>query len=80
MSVSSLKKAERFSKERYESGIETLQNFLDTQQRRYSAEQALHRLQQTLWNTRISLYLALGGDWFDDDSNESMDCEDKEVS
>lgn len=79
LSVSSLKKAERFSKERYESGIETLQNFLDTQQRRYSAEQALYRLQQTLWNTRISLYLALGGDWFDD-SNKSINCESKGVS
>jgi outer membrane protein TolC len=63
-SVSSLRRAEKIARGRYEDGIQSLQNYLDTQQRRYVTEQSLYRLYQTQWNNRIALYLALGGDWF----------------
>lgn len=72
-SVVALKKAEEISRERYLQGILSLQNFLDTQQRRYNIEQSLLGVQQQKWNARISLYLALGGDWFDKNGYAPLD-------
>lgn len=66
MSVSALRKAETISKDRFSRGIESLQDVLNTQQRRYTSEQIYYRLQQQRWNARIALYLALGGDWLND--------------
>ena len=63
-SVQSLKGAENISKDRYLRGIESLSDYLDSQQLLYTAEQNLILTQQAKWNTRIGLYLALGGDWF----------------
>lgn len=65
-SVDLLRAAEKLAKDRYQRGIETLRNYLDTQQSRYAAEQALLELQQQKWNARVALYLALGGDWYDE--------------
>ena len=63
-STNALRQAEEISKDRYLKGLLTLQNYLDTQQRRYNLEQSLLGKQQEKWNARIALYLALGGDWF----------------
>ncbi len=68
-SLKALEKAEDISNDRYMRGILSLNDFLDIQQRRYSIEQTLLSAQQQKWNARISLYLALGGDWF---SNEKQ--------
>ena len=67
-SVDALRQAEAVSEDRYVKGIQTLQQFLETQQRRYLAEQSYLSLQQVRWNTRIALYLALGGDWLGDET------------
>jgi len=58
-----LEKAEDVAEERYIRGILTLTEFLDVQQRGYIAEQNYLNAQQAKWDARISLYLALGGDW-----------------
>ena len=63
-SVDAIRLAESTAQTRYIRGIETLQNLLNIQQQRYQAEQGLFSAQQTKWNTRIALYLSLGGDWF----------------
>lgn len=64
-SVGALRRAEDISKGRFSRGIETLRDVLDIQQRRYASEQLYIRRQQEKWNTRVALYLALGGDWFE---------------
>ncbi|MEO0369351.1 MAG: TolC family protein, partial [Pseudomonadota bacterium] len=64
LSLTALKQAERLTENRYLNGVETLRNFLETQQRRYQTEQSYLLTQQEKWRARINLYLALGGDWF----------------
>ncbi len=66
-SVSNARAAETNAQERYAKGIETLLSVLDTQRRRQNAEIALLSAQQSYWNARIALYLALGGDWLERD-------------
>jgi multidrug efflux system outer membrane protein len=70
-SVEIIRKAEAISESRYRQGIESLRAYLETQQRRYLIEQNWLRLQQEKWSNRISLYLALGGDWLNDDEKIS---------
>lgn len=72
-SVDALKKAEAISQKRYRSGLIPLRDFLDTQQRRYQIEQSAILREQEKWNTRIALYLALGGDWFSKKSNDQQE-------
>ena len=62
-SLTALRKAEKLTQDRYLSGIATLQQYLDIQQRRYATEQRFKLKQQEKWATRSALYLALGGDW-----------------
>lgn len=64
-SVVALREAERLIESRYRKGIETLREFLETQQRRYLVERNWLRSQQEKWNARVDLYLALGGDWIE---------------
>ena len=59
--VDALRAAEAIAEKRYQQGLQTLQSFLETRQRRYQAEQSWLRARQLRWSTRISLYLALGG-------------------
>lgn len=73
-SVQALKNAVTISDDRYSRGIETLQNLLDTQQRTYLREQEYILTQQSRWNARIDLYLALGGDWFEQDMAADHTC------
>ncbi len=58
-----LHKAEAIIAERYIQGVENFQVLLDAQRDLYTAEQGLLTAQSAYWNARISLYLALGGDW-----------------
>jgi NodT family efflux transporter outer membrane factor (OMF) lipoprotein len=66
-SLNALKKSETFAKNRYENGLQTMQNYLDIQQNKYLAEQKLYQIYQSHWDNRIALYLALGGDWFNNE-------------
>lgn len=62
-SLEALRQAEQLSRDRYRDGLISLQSYLEIEQRRYRTEQNRLRTQQLRWRTRISLYLALGGDW-----------------
>lgn len=55
--------AERLARARFSQGLEPLVTLLETQRRRRSTEQALPSAKGMLWNARVSLFLALGGDW-----------------
>lgn len=56
--------AEGLARTRYERGLENLLVVLDTERRRAAAEDLALRLEQSVWNARTDLHLALGGDWF----------------
>lgn len=64
--VAAQKKAEKITEARYLRGIESLRNWLDTQQALYTLEQGYIGLEQQAWDARINLILALGGDWTGD--------------
>lgn len=64
--VEDARAADRMARERYERGVESLLAVLDTERRWRAAEDALLRARADLWNARIDLHLALGGDWLDD--------------
>lgn len=55
--------ADRLAKERYQRGVETLITVLETERRLRLAEQAIITSTADVWNARIDLFLALGGDW-----------------
>jgi len=72
-SVQSLQKAENLSRNRYIAGLDDLQDYLNIQQNRYNAMLQLHQVYQDMWINRVNLYLALGGDWFNDDNVGACD-------
>lgn len=55
--------ADRLAKQRYQRGVETLLTVLETERRLRLAEQAIITATADVWNARIDLFLALGGDW-----------------
>ncbi|MCA9002701.1 MAG: TolC family protein, partial [Planctomycetes bacterium] len=55
--------AESLARDRYSKGVGNLLVVLDTERRRAAAEDLALRLQQLIWNARVDLHLALGGDW-----------------
>jgi len=55
--------AEDLSRQRYQRGLESILTVLDSERRRRLAEEQLAVLKGQLWTNRISLFLALGGDW-----------------
>ncbi len=55
--------AEDLARERYSRGVGPLLTVLDTERRRASAEDSALLLEQSIWNARIDLHLALGGTW-----------------
>lgn len=61
--VDKAQQAERIARRRYTQGVETLMTVLETERRRHQAEQAMIEAQQTVWEARVDLCLALGGDW-----------------
>ena len=56
-------KAENLARDRYSKGVESLLTVLDTERRRISAENELASAIKNLYNARVDLYLAIGGDW-----------------
>jgi multidrug efflux system outer membrane protein len=61
--VAEARAADRLAKERYQRGVETLITVLETERRLRLAEQAIITNTADVWNARIDLFLALGGDW-----------------
>jgi multidrug efflux system outer membrane protein len=61
--VSEARAADRLAKQRYQRGVETLLTVLETERRLRLAEQAIITATLEVWNARIDLFLALGGDW-----------------
>ncbi len=61
--VAEARAADRLSKQRYQRGVETLLRVLETERRLRLAEQAIITSTADVWNARIDLFLALGGDW-----------------
>ncbi|MEE4270508.1 MAG: efflux transporter outer membrane subunit [Thermoanaerobaculales bacterium] len=61
--VDEARAADRIAKERYQRGVEGLLTVLETERRLRLAEQAIITSTSNVWNARIDLHLALGGDW-----------------
>jgi len=61
--VAEARAADRLAKERYQRGVESLLTVLETERRLRLAEQAIITNTASVWNTRIDLFLSLGGDW-----------------
>ena len=61
--VADARSANRIASERYQRGVENLLYVLETERRLRLAEEAWISSQADLWNARIELFLALGGDW-----------------
>ena len=61
------KAAEELSKQRYQQGLTGFLVVLETERRRRIAEEQLAILKGRIWTTRVNLYLALGGDWNEDE-------------
>jgi len=60
---SEAKAAENLSRQRYQRGVESILAVLESERRRRAAENELTVLKGRIWATRVSLFLALGGDW-----------------
>ena len=55
--------AESLSKQRYERGVEGILTVLISERSRRISEQEVTILKGRIWNNRVNLFLALGGDW-----------------
>ncbi len=73
--VAEARSADRIAKERYQRGVESLLTVLETERRLRLAEQALITSTSDVWNARIDLFLALGGDWGTDLENRRVTTE-----
>lgn len=69
--VEEARAADRIAKERYQRGVERLLTVLETERRLRLAEQANITSTEDVWNARIDLFLALGGDWGTDLGNST---------
>jgi NodT family efflux transporter outer membrane factor (OMF) lipoprotein len=65
--------ADRLAKERYQRGVESLLTVLETERRLRLAEQAIIANTSDVWNSRIDLFLALGGDWGTDPDADQLE-------
>jgi multidrug efflux system outer membrane protein len=64
------KAAEQLSKQRYQNGVDSFLTVLESERRRRTAEEELVVLKGQIWITRVNLFLALGGDWADEQEAE----------
>lgn len=62
-SVIQLKSAEEIANNRYTKGLISITDLLDIQRRRAFLEQQILSTELNIWNSRIDLYLSLGGQW-----------------
>ena len=64
--------AERLARERYQKGVSNILLVLETERSRRMAENELVTAQGGLWQTRVQLMLALGGDWGNEGENREL--------
>jgi len=64
------KNANKLSKERYDKGVSSYLEVLDTERTLFSADLQLSQLQQQYINAYVGLYKALGGGWDDKEELE----------
>ena len=55
--------AEELARERYSRGVGNLLSVFEAERNRRSAEERLALARQGVWDARVNLHLALGGDW-----------------
>ncbi len=72
----SAERAEKLARERYQRGLEKILIVIETEQRRRLAENELAVNMGNIYNARINLYLALGGDWRPTDINSKENTEE----
>jgi multidrug efflux system outer membrane protein len=65
------KNANKLSKERYDKGVSSYLEVLDTERTLFSADLQLSQLQQQYLNAYVGLYKALGGGWTDRTDREA---------
>jgi NodT family efflux transporter outer membrane factor (OMF) lipoprotein len=78
--ASEARAADRLAKQRYQRGVATLLTVLETERRLRLAEQAIITATADVWNARIDLFLALGGDWGTDLSNVQAESKESQAS
>jgi multidrug efflux system outer membrane protein len=78
--VADARAGDRLAQERYQRGVEHLLTVLETQRRLRLAEETWISTQAQLWNARIDLFLALGGDWEPSNEGESSGSESHAAS
>ncbi len=69
------KAAEKLAYDRYLKGVVQLATVLETERSRRTAQDELNSLKGQIWQARVNLLLALGGDWHDyphKDNNDSI--------
>jgi outer membrane protein TolC len=72
--------AEELTERRYESGTATIFNLLDAQTRRISSESSYITAQQQRVANRVSLYLAIGGDFITEPAAQSQEASTSEAN
>lgn len=72
--------AERLARQRYLRGVEGILIVLDTERRRRVAENLVVETASELFNARIDLFLALGGDWEENRSAEQQNADNEPVT
>jgi multidrug efflux system outer membrane protein len=78
--VQEARAADRLAKERYQRGVGSLLTVLETERRLRLAEQAFITATTDVWNSRIDLFLSLGGDWGTEPSDSERETTATEVS
>ena len=63
MALEESRAAELLARDQYARGLSPVLNVFEAERRRRSAEERLMLSRQAVWNARIDLHLALGGDW-----------------
>jgi len=58
-------KAYDLAQGRYQRGLATITDVLDIERRVLSQKQQILNIQEAIWQTRVALHLALGGQWVD---------------
>ena len=66
------KKANELSQQRYDKGVSSFLEVLDTERTLFSAELKLSELQLMYRNAYVNLYKALGGGWITRDEREKF--------
>jgi len=67
------KNANDLSKERYDKGISSYLEVLDTERTLFSADLSLSELKQQYLNAYVKLYKALGGGWISEEEQQAED-------